>query len=146
MFHLDVPPNYAHFKPLPSAHELLKTHITKSSCRKEWVFLEIRVRVYVLYTTQTAFIHSLCRPQIQFLFTPAGTLNLHNGKCGKNNFNNWIMIQNYGRIEFYESLIPVFVRTCRLIDTDSQRHLSTAWLHSSIHNRIRFINSYKFYT
>jgi hypothetical protein len=47
MFHLDVPPNYAHFKPLPSAHELLKTHITKSSCRKEWVFLEIRVRVYV---------------------------------------------------------------------------------------------------
>jgi hypothetical protein len=33
------------------------------------------------------------------------------------------MIQNCGRIEFYESLILVFVMTCRLIDT--QRHKDT---------------------
>jgi len=46
------------------------------------------------------------------------------------------MIQNYGRIEFDESVIPFFVMTCMLIDTETQRHLSTAWLRNSIHNRM----------
>ena len=40
----------------------------------------MRVRLYI---TQAAFIHSLCRPQIQFLFTPEGTLNLHKGEMWK---------------------------------------------------------------